>query len=41
MGALWAGGGWLGAIREGCQWEMTLKKVEALRVPRCTEKLSC
>lgn len=21
VGALWAGGGWLGEIREGCQWE--------------------
>ena len=41
MEALWAGRGWLGAIREGCQWEVTLKKLKALRMPRCTEKLSC
>lgn len=41
MEALWAGRGWVGAIREGCQWEVTLKKRKALRMPRCTEKLSC
>lgn len=26
VGALWAGGGWLGGIREGCQGEVDLEE---------------